>query len=88
MVQDLIDDERPLLINHDAEAVYEAFHSLIEFAGGMDPIPIIRYEAVTCWLDENEIHNSVERREVRYLLRSLLHVQRRFREEHKPKKDA
>jgi hypothetical protein len=51
----------------------------------MEPIPIIRYEAVTNWLDENDIYLPSEREAIRHLLRSMLSTQRAFRDENKPR---
>jgi hypothetical protein len=82
MIQE--DAPRPVLFD-EAEAIYSAFGSLLEFSGGMDPFPVIRYEAVTNWLEENEIFLSSEREAVRYLLRSMLSTQRAFRDENKPR---
>lgn len=83
-VQGLIENRRPFLI-FGAEETLSAFSSLLEFMGGMEPIPTIRYEAVTNWLDENCIASPREREETRYLLGALLKTYRDFREEQKEK---
>lgn len=75
---------RPHLYD-EAEEIYSAFGSLLEFSGGMEPVPIISYQAVSNWLDEHEIHRTSEREEARYLLRSMLQTQRMYRDENKPR---
>jgi hypothetical protein len=83
--QDHTEDERPYLYEEAAE-VYAAFFQLLELTGGgMELIPTIRYEAVTCWLDEHDIFQLSEREEIRNLLRSMLNTHRKFRDEHKEK---
>lgn len=83
--QGLLHEEEPRPVLLESEPVYSAFAALIEWSGGMEPIPIIRYEAVTDWLDENDIYLPSEREAIRHLLRSMLSTQRAFRDENRPR---
>lgn len=79
-----IEEPRPVLFE-ESEPIYSAFAALIEWSGGMEPIPVIRYDAVTNWLDENDIYLPSEREAIRHLLRSMLSTQRAFRDENSPR---